>query len=115
MWRSFTLPANQISSYSFQFSPNSQWLITGNGRVWEVATGRAVAQMPDYTNSAMFSPSGRYIVTSNDKEVMVWPWQAADMVAVACQRLSRNLTETEWQQYLGDEPYRKTCPNLEEK
>jgi len=114
-WRSFTLPANQISSYSFQFSPNSQWLITGNGRVWEVATGRAVAQMPDYTNSAMFSPSGRYIVTSNDKEVMVWPWQAADMVAVACQRLSRNLTETEWQQYLGDEPYRKTCPNLEEK
>jgi len=37
------------------------------------------------------------------------------LIAQACQRLSRNLTETEWQQYLGDEPYRKTCPNLEEK
>jgi len=37
------------------------------------------------------------------------------LIAQACQRLSRNLTEAEWQQYLGDEPYRKTCPNLEEK
>ncbi len=25
---------------------------------------------------------------------------------------SRNLTQEEWRQYLGDEPYRKTCPNL---
>lgn len=29
-------------------------------------------------------------------------------------RLSRNLTCQEWQEYLGNEPYRKTCPNLTE-
>ena len=25
---------------------------------------------------------------------------------------NRNLTKEEWRQYLGDEPYRATCPNL---
>jgi hypothetical protein len=27
-------------------------------------------------------------------------------------RLNRNLTPEEWKQYLGDEPYRKTFPDL---
>jgi hypothetical protein len=35
-----------------------------------------------------------------------------DLIDEACARLTRNLTPEEWRQYLGDEPYRKTCPNL---
>jgi len=31
---------------------------------------------------------------------------------LACSRLTRNLTKEEWKQYLPDEVYRKTCPNL---
>ena len=27
---------------------------------------------------------------------------------------NRNLTKEEWQKYLGDVPYRKTCPDLPE-
>jgi hypothetical protein len=34
------------------------------------------------------------------------------LIADACSRLPRNLTRLEWRQYLGDEPYRSTCPNL---
>ncbi len=30
---------------------------------------------------------------------------------LACGRLTRNLTFEEWQQYLPDDPYRKTCPD----
>lgn len=33
-------------------------------------------------------------------------------MALAYERLPRNLTHAEWTQYLGDEPYRATCPNL---
>jgi hypothetical protein len=33
------------------------------------------------------------------------------MIAEACDRLGRNLNREEWRQYLGNEPYRKTCPN----
>ena len=35
-----------------------------------------------------------------------------DLVAEACRRLPRNLTPTEWQQIIGDVPYRATCPDL---
>ncbi len=38
--------------------------------------------------------------------------QLQNLINEACSRLTRNLTADEWKQYLGDEPYRKTCPNL---
>ena len=38
-----------------------------------------------------------------------WP---DDLIAGACSRLTRNLTYEEWQRYLPDEPYRKTCENI---
>jgi len=43
---------------------------------------------------------------------VVWLWKTDDLQAETCKRLTRNLTEDEWRQYLGDEPYRKTCQNL---
>jgi hypothetical protein len=30
----------------------------------------------------------------------------------ACVIANRNLTREEWWKYMGDEPYRKTCPEL---
>jgi hypothetical protein len=38
--------------------------------------------------------------------------RSGDLIELACSRLTRNLTRAEWQQYLGQEPYRATCPNL---
>ena len=32
-------------------------------------------------------------------------WQEA-----ACRAAGRNLTQAEWTEYVGDEPYRATCP-----
>jgi tetratricopeptide (TPR) repeat protein len=34
-----------------------------------------------------------------------------DLVQIACALTSGNFSYKEWQQYLGDEPYRKTCQN----
>jgi hypothetical protein len=45
----------------------------------------------------------------------LWIWRSGDLIVEAQARLTRNLTQTEWQQYLGEEPYRKTCPNLPEE
>jgi hypothetical protein len=44
--------------------------------------------------------------------VSVWNWGPEVLTAAACDRLRRNLTWEGWHEYLGDEPYRKTCPNL---
>jgi hypothetical protein len=42
----------------------------------------------------------------------VWLWCTQDLIELACLRLTRNLTQEEWKQYLPGEPYRKTCPDL---
>ena len=44
--------------------------------------------------------------------IAVWRWQPVDLIGTACERVSRNLTEEEWNNYFGNEPYRTTCPNL---
>lgn len=88
----------------------------GRVYVWDYSTGKVLSQLPDvgYVKDAQFSPNGRSLLTgSADGTAVVWLWKTEDMQTEACERLSRNLTEEEWRQYLGDEPYRKTCPNLQ--
>ena len=64
-------------------------------------------------NAVFFSPDGRWVKSgSMDGMVRVWLWRPEDLITEACARLPRNLTLEEWQQYVGDEPYRHTCPNL---
>lgn len=104
------------------FSPNSQYLATASAdrtaRVWETATGNPLAYLKheDSVTAVAFSPDGKYLATaSGDGTARIWTWQSKDLIAEACARLTRNLTEVEWQQYFGEEPYRRTCPLLSEK
>lgn len=107
------------------FSSDGQWVVSGswNGiaRVWEAATGRVVAEMTlksDPVKFVTFSPDDQRVVSAFGWEgidsVRIWRWQPDNIIDLACGRLMRNLTREEWRQYLGDEPYRATCPNLPE-
>jgi WD40 repeat protein len=100
------------------FSPNGKHLATASGttaRVWDVATGEEVFRVTqsEQVNDVAFSPDGEHLATASYNDTArVWLWQRQDLFEEACSRLSRNLTKDEWQRYLGDEPYHKTCPNL---
>jgi len=49
-----------------------------------------------------------------DYELLVKRYEISteEIVSDTCARISRNLSESEWKQYLGDEPYKKTCPTV---
>jgi hypothetical protein len=64
-------------------------------------------------HKVVLSPDGKYLTTGSEGTIQLWLWQPKELIAKACGRLTRNLApEVEWPLYLGDERYRKTCPNL---
>ncbi len=84
-------------------------------RVCEAATRQEVARLAheDVVRAVASSPDGKWVATGSfDHTARVWRGRTIDLITEACSRLTRNLTSEEWQQYLGDEPYSKTCPNL---
>jgi len=110
---------HEIDVYAVAFSPDGIHLATGSwdgtARVWETMTGQGVARMKHEScvYTVAFSPDGIHLATGSwDGTARVWLVWPEDLMAEACSRLTRNMTPGEWNQYMGHEPYRKTCPNL---
>jgi len=101
------------------FSPDGTSLATAAGNdahVWDTVSGRELARIShdQFVTRVVFRPpDGKTLATaSDDGVVQLSLWHPQDLLDEACARLTRNLTSDEWHQYLGNEPYRKTCPGL---
>jgi WD40 repeat protein len=106
---------------SVVFSPKGGYLATsgvdGVVHVWDTLNGwREVGASVQSSPPAAFSPDARFLVygrTGPSPQVSAQLWRPHDLVDQVCARLARNLTPaSEWAKYLGDEPYRKVCPDL---
>jgi hypothetical protein len=58
------------------------------------------------------SDGSRILTISDDSTVRQWYTRMEDLLEAACQRAPRNMMEEEWQQFMGGEAYRPTCPEL---
>lgn len=65
-------------------------------------------------NNFALSSDSRYLATaSNDGTAQLLRLMLPEeLIAEVCKRLTRNLTQEEWNRYIGSEPYNTTCTNL---
>ncbi len=93
-------------------------------QVWDIDTGRELKRMPyaKWSTSIAISPDGKLLASGGEEfgreynyilEVTnFWP---EDSIGAACDQLRLNLTRNQWRTYMGDQPYRLTCPEIEER
>jgi DNA-binding SARP family transcriptional activator len=62
---------------------------------------------------AAFRPDGLELAVDTAQGIVVWSLDPIRWVQAACDVAGRNLTQAEWDQYIGDlAPYRATCPQF---
>ncbi len=87
-------------------------------RIWDAHTGEMLLE-DSYTSEMppipLTTPS-QILISSESSPMNVLYRQyftnISDYVDAACQRVTRNLIWSEWELYVGDEPYRCTCSDL---
>jgi len=108
--------ASEVVGAAFDTKGDNAAVWGGNTvHIWGIATGKEIAtfNVRDEVKTAAFSPDGKFLVVMDYRgEVGMYLWRAQELMEEACRRLTRNLTDAEWQMYLGHEPYRSTCPTL---
>jgi WD40 repeat protein len=104
---------------SLKFSSHADLIVTGSedstARIWNRVTGEPIVVLlqPARVNAVLFSPGDRlFLVAGSDGLARAFPVSAQDLIAQLCARLTRNLSDAEWREYLHDTPYSKSCPDL---
>lgn len=107
-------------------NPQLDWVVAasriGAAMLWDYHSGRPVQPLDDLAlkNSlhVEFSPDGRWLaVTGSAREanqvapVVLWQLDLAGWQAMACRKVSRDLSAEEWQQFVGAIPQVRLCPD----
>ena len=107
-------------TFPVAYAPDGSSFVTGgsDGRVllWDGVNGELRSALPaDYGTWPMpaFLPDSRTVILASHEptsRVYHWDTNVDYWIEFACQVAGRNLTEEEWQEAFGDDPYRETCP-----
>jgi WD40 repeat protein len=103
------------------FSPDGKVLASarrsGTVQLSEVPTGTPISELLTGNtfgvSSVAFSPDGKTLASGyGDGTVRLWPNGMETWIQRACNQAERNLTQSEWSQYMGGTAYVRTCPDL---
>jgi len=86
-------------------------LSDGKARIWSLADGAQLGEVGDGNITAVtFSPDGRWVLTGDTANLgVIWRWRAEDLIDTACERIGRDINESEWGKYFGQTAWRATC------
>ena len=97
----------------------SRLLATSGNRVAQLydsetwtRVGAVPADSPPTVPQGFLRPDGRRLLTNDRLGVVEWDLDPETMAGAACDLAGRNLSRAEWATYLGDQPYRRTCPQF---
>ncbi len=98
-------------------SPNGNTLaFTGADHtvlLWDTQRREPIARLTGHTdnvNTLAFSPDNHTLASASaDSTAILWDTHPERTAQRICTTLSRNLTQTQWAQFIGDLPYHKTC------
>jgi WD40 repeat protein len=97
---------------------DGEWVVTsssdGTAKVWDAQSGEVLQTLIGHkgaVNLSLWDPTNARIITGGvDNTVRQWHLAIEDLIATACERAPRNLSEEEWTSILGDLPFHEICP-----
>ncbi len=119
----YTLRGNKARINAVKTSPDNKYLAStgydGKVLVWELAdlnnSPLILEDNAGFVFSVTFSPDSRYMVSGSQdaNRLILRPVRADMLVDGICRMLHRNLTQDEWNIYVGEDiNYITTCPQL---
>ncbi len=105
------------------FSPDGKVLASGSTdqtvRLWDLHNPQGEPIVLSEHNTRVkviaFSPDGKYVASGAQNGTLLFWLRTAMLSEAVCQRVQRNLTQTEWSQFVGEGvSYERTCPELPE-
>ncbi len=84
-------------------------------RVWDIkkpVDPLVVLRGQSIISQVGFAPDGRLAAGYGDGTTLVWELDTAKLLTFASEVASRNLNSNEWQQFFGQDTYRRTFSNL---
>ncbi|MBN2814367.1 MAG: hypothetical protein JXQ80_09835 [Bacteroidales bacterium] len=116
-----TIAAHSARILDVKFSPDDRQIATSSMdktvKIWDAnnLNNRPIIinKHTGWVVSVAFSPNGNYLISSGaDMNIYAWPTHANQMADQMCGKVNRNLTQREWETYVGyDITYQKTCAN----